>query len=429
MTPAATVSAPGNAAARMLSGLALFLLCAVLPIFMVLANKSAIAVIVGAALCAVAAALAAGDAPRAVAQIRMWLASPLGVVAVMFTVLAAVSVGWSHFPAKSLFWLGEALLPVGCAVLLAATLPRRAPGWLIWVFYGAMALAIALTFLELLGGMPLRKLMDTRLRIFALNRSVETMVMLVWPLVALLLARGSGPKMQAGMLAAGAMVLALAVAAGVSESGSALVAFCMGIAAWLAAKFLPRMVLWSGFAAFCLALLIAPFFGELVRNAMPAPSVERLQGLHAHERIELWQSFGSAARQRPWLGTGFASSPYLAEDPVAREIPPAQREALGIGHPHNAFLQIWTELGAVGALLAFTMITLVFRQMSRASDAELPERLGALATFGAVALVSHGAWQGWWLASVGATIVLFMTRVEPSSAGKAQPPRPSPAAP
>ena len=68
---------------------------------------------------------------------------------------------------------------------------------------------------------------------------------------------------------------------------------------------------------------------------------------------------------------------------------------LGVGHPHNAALQIWVELGAVGAALAFLIFAFLLRSIARLyADAAAP-RLALVAGAGMVALVGHGAWQGW----------------------------------
>lgn len=67
-------------------------------------------------------------------------------------------------------------------------------------------------------------------------------------------------------------------------------------------------------------------------------------------------------------------------------------------HPHNAALQIWLELGLIGAVAAAIVWTAVFIGLARprASSAAAAGCATAVAylTFGAV---SFGVWQEWWL--------------------------------
>jgi O-antigen ligase len=80
---------------------------------------------------------------------------------------------------------------------------------------------------------------------------------------------------------------------------------------------------------------------------------------------------------------------------------------LGVGHPHDAFLQIWSELGIVGAGLAAAAVIAMMRGLASVPPARLAPRLAAIAAAAAIGLVGHGAWQGWWIAVIGATILLL----------------------
>lgn len=68
-------------------------------------------------------------------------------------------------------------------------------------------------------------------------------------------------------------------------------------------------------------------------------------------------------------------------------------------HPHDAALQIWLELGAIGALAAAALWVAIFLGLGR--DRRDPAMAAAAAT-GVVYLtfdaVSFGVWQEWWLA-------------------------------
>lgn len=75
-------------------------------------------------------------------------------------------------------------------------------------------------------------------------------------------------------------------------------------------------------------------------------------------------------------------------------------------HPHDAALQVWLELGGVGAVLAAAFWVLSLRRLERLKPDVAAIGLGASAVvflwFGAV---NFGEWQEWWLAD-GAFVAL-----------------------
>ncbi len=81
---------------------------------------------------------------------------------------------------------------------------------------------------------------------------------------------------------------------------------------------------------------------------------------------------------------------------------------LSVGHPHNFALQIWTELGAIGIAVAISMIILVLRAVASQPHNNKIASLTLTAVAGVVGSVGHGAWQGWWGASLGAAAIWIL---------------------
>jgi O-antigen ligase len=171
------------------------------------------------------------------------------------------------------------------------------------------------------------------------------------------------------------------------------------------AWFAPRAARGIAAGAFLAAVAVAPFIGSMGGTLIPASFHERMAQGHSRERVDLWTSFGAAVREQPILGAGFGVSPRMAETGVAKKVPASQQRMLAIGHPHNAALQIWVELGAVGGILALAIVFLILRLIARQPHIIGSASLALLAGAAAVALVGHGAWQGWWAASLGAAII------------------------
>ena len=71
-------------------------------------------------------------------------------------------------------------------------------------------------------------------------------------------------------------------------------------------------------------------------------------------------------------------------------------------HPHNAFLQVWLELGVVGAgLLAFFLVKiLILVQRVTRNHWEAAVCYGVFSTGLTISNSSYGIWQSWWLGSL-----------------------------
>lgn len=123
--------------------------------------------------------------------------------------------------------------------------------------------------------------------------------------------------------------------------------------------------------------------------------------------------------RRLGTGTGFGSSPKLPNDPVVAEVPAQHREMLGVGHPHDALLQVWSELGAPGAAFALLLLLMAARHIRRLPEDRRPEAIACLAAAVAIGVESHGAWQAWWIAAVTLPILLFK-RLQPTASGPPQ---------
>ena len=67
-------------------------------------------------------------------------------------------------------------------------------------------------------------------------------------------------------------------------------------------------------------------------------------------------------------------------------------------HPHNAGIQIWTEAGFIGALLASTVVASLFKPVkdyvkNRAHGGAVS---GVIFAILIISSLTYGAWQFWW---------------------------------
>jgi len=128
----------------------------------------------------------------------------------------------------------------------------------------------------------------------------------------------------------------------------------------------------------------------------------------AYHRIAIYEFSTSKILEKPIAGWGLDSSRsipggekkaelIICNDPV-RNLP----AALTIGknlplHSHNAAIQIWLELGLIGALFLVATVLVLIRRFERSSTDNLGRAIIAT-TFSSIFLIyniSFGLWQSW----------------------------------
>lgn len=393
--------------ARRLGQLGAGLLVA-LPVAMWLANRSAPLIFgLGTVSLLAAAWLSEGFRPL-LSRMGAGLASPIGLAIGLFLAWALVSVGWSHRLGPGLSMWGELALPLLCGLALVASSQLRLNS----VFYRALALALciaaALMLLELAIGLSQRVMLGlgkgvNRTDVF--NRPVLTSLMLTAAVLPGLWARPNGGSVD--RLLCVLTVVLVASATFVSESGAAKLGLLIMAGTWVLALLVPRLTLAVVALGFAVTMLTAPVIGELVDRAMPEALHQQLSSSHSRARVDIWLSFGEAIRLHPLVGSGFGATAALENHPVAQSVSPAHREMLAVGHPHSAPIQAWTETGAIGAaLLGFAGLACLWR-LRRLARGVLAPRLALFASAFGIAAVAHGAWQGWWIASLAAAAAVL----------------------
>ena len=386
----------GPAAAPRLYAAGAVALALVAPM-MALANRSSPLVVGVAALLFLAGALAE-QGGRAVSRLVGPLRSPLGLAALAFLGWCLVSLAWSPFPGLWGRVLSEFLPTLAAAAILARLAPARLPPWALPLGAGLLAAACLYIVASLALGLAPQAWLGQRVALFMFNRPLLTLLLLAGPLAAFLALRGYP-------LAAGALVAVTALAILRSISGAATLGLLAGGVMFAIGRLAPRHVALA-LAALTLALAfaLAPVEGDILHRLMPEAAHERLTQSSSRARVAIAQSFGAAVAQAPWIGSGYGMGLRFADVPAAQALEPEMRAMLAVGHPHNSFLQIWSELGLVGAMLAALVAFLALRAVAALPRLLFAAALGLLGAAVAVMFVEHGAWQGWWTAGCGAAI-------------------------
>ncbi|ONG47392.1 hypothetical protein BKE38_23525 [Pseudoroseomonas deserti] len=332
----------------------------------------------------------------------------------------AASAAWAPEPARALkdglSFAGLVLLAAAAARAVAQSGPEaRAP--LPYALTAGLFLGLGLALADHLSGSMIRAAVrgiaePTPQLAFGLKPAASVMALLL-PLLA---ATPWSRAWRIGLpLAGGALLLAIpgdtariAVVAGLAAAG---------LAALLQRWAPGRLAAVVGLALAAIILATPPLLPALLQKV--APVAERLPPSAIH-RLVIWHFGAGRAAERPLLGWGMEASRAL---PGGDDRPEAARlAALGVTspglrdwfaqphvklmplHPHNGPLQLRLELGTVGSLLAAAAVMLLAMQAGL-----LPLGagvLGSLVSGYVTFLASFGAWQSWWLCSLGLALVL-----------------------
>jgi len=284
------------------------------------------------------------------------------------------------------FWL------LACAAALS---PEERRDVALWLLAGSAA-ALALLLIELLTGYPLSRWL-LRLGIgpevepYLFNRATTYLAILAWPLaLGLWRARVGGRSLGPLALAlpAGLLLLLLPL-----ESLAAVV----GLAAGLGFYALTRLPGFPARAVLILGLVLGVATAPLATAAIDRGALLGAQPLpgNALHRLYIWSFAGERVLERPLLGWGFDASRDIPSFGVAPFN--GGGEVIAV-HPHNAVLQVWLELGLVGAALLLALLLLLVACLERLAAVERALGQAMLVSILVVACASFGLWQNHWIA-------------------------------
>lgn len=392
-------------------------LLAGLPVLMVFANRGSAAMLTFAAGLLMLAVLldpaCAISPPALFVRLVRSAFRPIPLLVIAIIGLALLGIPKTRYPAFNLWRLGECLVPVGITAILLVLIRIKALPLSFSALAIGLTLAILLVQIELHGGSALRGLFGLRGEPWRLNRTVVCLVTFLPALV--ILAEGRRQRLLAGLCFVLITITSIQSESGASALGLSVFVGVTVLAylAWQASAFLV-------FGASMLALMTAPFHGHLLDALIPVWMHERMRSVSSAIRVGIYQAYEAAIFHAPMLGSGFNSGARFRDEPGFAIIPPALQLSVEYGHPHNAALQLWLELGFTGAALVLVILVLLAREMGRLPPAIRPAALGFFAMIVAISLVSHGAWQAWWVALGGLGIVILANGAHQTDASRTE---------
>ncbi len=326
-------------------------------------------------------------------------APTFSILCVALAAWALISAAWSPASASALAQAGRALATLVLGVLLvrAAIDSPEAQKLTRACTLAAFTVLALLLAIETIWAMPLNRAaqpLETDLVALARNpgRGSTVLLALFWGCAGAVLSAGGAWRWLA--------LLALtAVMAGLAPQFDQLAnaaAFAVGLAGFGLGLLAPRLALPAVCGGWALWLLGAPFAIPALTGSGLLPEGLPLSWAH---RLGIWEYVSARIPEHILIGHGFDAS-RAVEGRI--EVAGVSLPAVPL-HPHSLSLQIWYELGIVGAGLAaaaFIAAGLALSRALAANRAAAAGACGALAALGLVANISYGAWQEWWLASL-----------------------------
>lgn len=203
-------------------------------------------------------------------------------------------------------------------------------------------------------------------------------------------------------------VEAVLIAVGTEHQSSQL-ALLGGLLAILLYSFSPRLAAVTVASGWIIAtLLVVPIVSLTYQIGL---SHDERFPFSFRERVSIWGWQSGQVWQHPLLGAGANTTPLLDLEIKERESsaggPEDRLSARYPGrHAHNFYLQVWFELGAVGAALFMTAGLSGF-WLIRQLEAYQHFAVAQFAVTGVMIATSYGMWQIWLQAAIGLSWVII----------------------
>ncbi len=241
-----------------------------------------------------------------------------------------------------------------------------------------------------------------RIAAFGLNHNVAVMLLALWPAILCIVTKFAGPTRWIGVAA---LLLATVTAVLLSEHDSSKAGLILSVLAFAAALAWPIWTQRAVWAGWCLAFVLVVPLTTLAYKA----ELHHADWLDysAKARVVLWAYTAEQIPAAPILGIGASSTRKMDLDRQERleaiEAKPkgATLDRRAGAHAHNAFLQTWYELGAVGVILFMAAGAAVIGSVGRLPRPTQSYILAHVAAFLTVVAFGWGMWQSWLMALAG----------------------------
>lgn len=225
-------------------------------------------------------------------------------------------------------------------------------------------------------------------------RACYTLALLAWPAALYLWSLGERWRLLAGFVVVGSMVASVML-----QVDSPIVAIVVGGLVMAAVQKIGRPAITLAITGTILYFILTPLVMSEVFGGSHSGLAPGVGKASWGARVEIWRFVSRLVESKPLFGWGLdASRVFPGVIPL---------------HPHNAALQIWLELGAVGAGITAIFFVWLFARIENMRRRDAPLAGAAAASVSAylvIGALSFGTWQEWWLAlgTIAIVVILVM---------------------
>jgi O-antigen ligase len=379
-----------------------------LPI-LVLASRGVAPLLVVAGLCALG--LVNDNLSAAWWRVRAHV--PLLAALVLWGLISSL---WAIEPRRSLLIALRltGMFAAGLA-LVAASTELRAPQRLLHCLLAGFILSLPLAVVQFWSNGALTQAVRTRpFSEPMLNNVEDGFGLLLPPLFATLFLERR--RLAAAVLAAPTIAVIFLLV-----GDAARIAFTLGIAAGVLLYFWRKWLTRAAAVGSVVFILAVPLALPPLAGIAPVRQDAAEVKFSAWHRLEIWSFVGGKIAQKPVLGWGLDSSRAIPGGSAPIPGAPSGQQWLPL-HPHNAALQLWLELGGVGALLFAAFVARIWLALEETAWPRL--YAAAAGSSLVIALVvgfgSYGVWQEWWIGTEFLTLflILAMARLLDNAPGR-----------
>jgi len=133
----------------------------------------------------------------------------------------------------------------------------------------------------------------------------------------------------------------------------------------------------------------------------------------ARHRVVIWGTAAEEVMRSPVIGVGADATRVAMRKAVSNTVQAKSKRDLGrfesgyANHAHNVYLQVWYELGAIGALLFLSIGLLTLRAIAKLQASAQPAAISMFVTTSLLIGFSYSMWQTWFISALGLAIALF----------------------
>lgn len=244
-----------------------------------------------------------------------------------------------------------------------------------------------------------------RITISNLNRRIAILTWMLWPAIILI---WHDPSRLRRAITLTAVVAGAGIILVHGSHQSSQIAIAGGLIVYALAWFNPTAVRVAVTGAWVLAIVLAIPLAQGVHKA----------GLHeadwlfksARHRVVIWSTTADETLKSPILGVGADASREAMHAAMKKDGHKRKFKRTMIGyanHAHNVYLQVWYELGVIGAGLFLAAGYFALSAISRLDRAVQPAGLAFAVTTALLIAFSYSIWQTWFMGALGFALIVF----------------------